>query len=102
VVGTLLRYLLVSRQPSLLAAEMADAKDAFGGRLFWISIFVLMAGHVAGLLFPRAVLSWNSNIAGLYLLEGLAFAVGLAAVARCLADLAASRPVQPITRDRFL
>jgi nitrate reductase gamma subunit len=80
VVGTLLRYLLASQQPSLLAAEIADAKDAFRGRLFWLSIFVLVAGHVAGVLFPRAVLSWNSSIVGLYLLEGLAFAVGLTAV----------------------
>ncbi|MGA2890632.1 MAG: respiratory nitrate reductase subunit gamma [Terracidiphilus sp.] len=79
--GTLLRYLLVSRQPSVLAEEMADAKVAFAGRLFWISIFALLTGHLLGLLFPRAVLSWNSNIARLYLLEGLAFAVGLAGVA---------------------
>jgi nitrate reductase gamma subunit len=81
VAGTLLRYLLASRQPSVLAAEMADAKAVFGGRLFWISMFVLVAGHLAGVLFPRTVLSWNSSTAGLYLLEGLALAAGLAAVA---------------------
>ncbi|MGA9669253.1 MAG: respiratory nitrate reductase subunit gamma [Terracidiphilus sp.] len=81
VVGTLLRYLLVSRRPSILAAEIAEAKEAFGDRLFWVSMFVLVAGHFAGALFPRAVLSWNNNIAGLYLLEGLAFTVGLTAVA---------------------
>jgi nitrate reductase gamma subunit len=81
VLGTLLRYLLVSRRPSVLAAAIADAKAVFGGRLFWISIFVLLAGHLVGLLFPQAVLSWNSSTAGLYLLEGVAFAAGLAAVA---------------------
>jgi len=81
VAGTLVRYLVATRQPSVLAAEMADAKTIFGGRLFRISVFVLIAGHVAGLLFPRAVLSWNSSTAGLYLLEGLALAAGLAAVA---------------------
>lgn len=80
VTGTMVRYLLVSRQPSVLAAEMADAKAIFGGRLFRLSIFVLIAGHLLGLLFPRAVLSWNSSTSGLYLLEGLAFAAGLAAV----------------------
>jgi nitrate reductase gamma subunit len=83
VAGTLLRYLLVSQQPSVLAAEMADAKEAFGDRLFWISMSVLVGGHLAGALFPRAVLSWNSRTAGLYLLEGLALAVGLAAVVSC-------------------
>ena len=81
MVGTLLRYLLVSRQPSVLAAEIADAKEVFRGRLFWISMFALLAGHIAGALFPRAVLSWNSSTAGLYLLEGLALAAGLVAIA---------------------
>ncbi|MGA2349758.1 MAG: respiratory nitrate reductase subunit gamma [Terracidiphilus sp.] len=81
VVGTLVRYLLASRQPSTLAAEMAEAKAVFGERFFRISMLVLIAGHVAGLLFPRAVLSWNSSATGLYLLEGVAFAAGLAAVA---------------------
>jgi nitrate reductase gamma subunit len=81
VAGTLVRYLLATSRPAILAADMADAKTIFGGRLFRISVFVLIAGHVAGLLFPRAVLSWNSSTAGLFLLEGLALVAGLAAVA---------------------
>jgi len=81
ITGILIRYLLVSRQPSVLAAEVADAKSVFGGRLFRVSMAVLIAGHLAGLLFPHAVLSLSTSAAGLYVLEGLAFIAGSAGVA---------------------
>jgi nitrate reductase gamma subunit len=80
VVGTLVRYVLASRQPSMIREEIADAKIVYGGRLFWTSVFLLLAGHVAGLLFPSGILSWNSSTGGLYLLEGLGFILGLAGV----------------------
>jgi nitrate reductase gamma subunit len=83
VVGTLVRYVLAARQPSALAEDVADAKAVFGGRLFWISIFLLSAAHLAGLLSPSGILSWNSSPGGLYLLEGLCFVAGLAGVVSC-------------------
>lgn len=80
VVGTLLRYLLALRRPAVLLAELAEAKVVFGGRIWWITAFTSLTGHLAGLLFPRAILSWNTSPARLYILEGLAFTVGLAAL----------------------
>lgn len=80
VVGTLVRFVLAARQPSALAEEVANAKAVFGGRLFWISIFLLLAGHLAGLFFPSGILSWNNSSGGIYLLEGLCFLAGVAGV----------------------
>src|SRR5581483_8127459 len=53
----------------------------WGGRLMTVSIVLLLAGHLLGLLFPRAVLAWNSSSGRLYLLEGVAFVIGLGALA---------------------
>jgi nitrate reductase gamma subunit len=80
VAGTLLRYLLALRQPAVLAADLADAKSFFWGKLWWSTVFALLAGHLAGLLFPQAILSWNTSPVRLYLLEGLTFAAGLGAL----------------------
>lgn len=85
VVGALFRYLLARRRPNLLAEEIAEAKKVFGGKLFWLSLVLTLAAHAAGLLMPRAILSWNASPARLYLLEGTAFAVGLVALITCAA-----------------
>ncbi len=61
------------------------ARQAFhhARRLFWsgwvlaVGLVPLLAGHLAGLLFPHAILSWNRAPMRLYLLEGVAFGVGL-------------------------
>ena len=52
----------------------------WGSRLMVASLALLLVGHLAGLLFPRAILSWNSSPGRLYLLEGTAFLVGLGAL----------------------
>lgn len=78
--GTIFRYLLALRQPAALAAKLAEAKAVFGGRVWWAGLLAALGGHLVGLLSPRAILSWNTNMARLYLLEGLAFVVGLAAL----------------------
>lgn len=78
--GLILRLLLTPRQPSALQAELAEAKNAFAGRIWWIGLFTLLAGHFIGLLFPRAVMSWNANQPRLYLLEAVAGIAGLAFV----------------------
>ena len=40
-----------------------------------------MLGHGGGLLFPQQILLWNTVPVRLYILEGLAFAAGIAALA---------------------
>ena len=55
-----------------------------GGRP-WIAAWLLLAaGHVAGLLFPRAVLSWTRTPWHVVALEAAGFAIGLAALAACV------------------
>lgn len=81
VAGTLLRTLMMWRRPSELAAETSEAWTAFRGSKLWrLSLAVLVAGHFFGLLFPGAVLRWNSVSARLYAIEGLLFVAGCTAV----------------------
>ncbi|MBZ5667817.1 MAG: respiratory nitrate reductase subunit gamma [Acidobacteriia bacterium] len=53
----------------------------YGGGPLRISLLLLLLGHLAGLVFPRGILLWNNDPTRLYTLEGLAFAIGLAALA---------------------
>src|SRR5207249_6521301 len=60
---------------------IAAAWELFGGGRLWrFSLTLLVAGHFAGLLFPKVVLWWNQSPFRLYLLEGFAFALGLLAL----------------------
>jgi len=79
--GLVIRYFTAQRQPLSLAERVQEAKSIFDGRLWRLSLLVLLAAHLAGLLAPRAILSWNSSPARLYLFEGGAFLAGLVAVA---------------------
>ena len=79
--GSAVRYVLARRRRVLLRAQMAEARRVFRGRIFWLALSGLMVAHGVGLVLPRAVLSWNSNPARLYLSEGVALALGLVAVA---------------------
>jgi nitrate reductase gamma subunit len=82
VIGTGGRYLLARRSSSALANEVSDAWATFGrGWLWQAGLLLLVAGHFAGLVFPRSILLWNASATRLYLLEGLAFAAGLLALA---------------------
>jgi nitrate reductase gamma subunit len=72
-VGLVVRYFLARRQPSSLSEKVQEARAVFDGKVWRLSLLVLLAGHLAGLLAPRAILSWNSSPARLYLLEGLGF-----------------------------
>ena len=54
-----------------------------------------MAAHLAGLLFPRAILAWTRTPGRLFALEALGFAVGLAALAACIRAAWQHMRVQP-------
>jgi nitrate reductase gamma subunit len=77
-----LRYVLMRKRLDASGSELAEARDLFGGGKLWrISLLLLLSGHLAGLLFPREILLWNVMPVRLYVLEGAGFAVGLAAFA---------------------
>jgi nitrate reductase gamma subunit len=80
--GTVVRYFLFRKQPDAVSSEVAEAKTVFAGNRLWqISLAFLLAGHAIALVMPRMLLQWNSNRMRLYLLEGVAFAIGCAALA---------------------
>jgi nitrate reductase gamma subunit len=62
--------------------ELPRARELFVGAGWCrLSLLLLSVGHLAGLLFPREIILWNSMPARLYLLEGFAFVVGVGTLA---------------------
>jgi nitrate reductase gamma subunit len=101
--GIVLRSLLALRQPNQLQTKLAEAKNTFAGRIWWISMLALVAGHLAGLLFPRALMSWNANQTRLYLLEAAAGVVGVAAVLSSIVVILrhVGRPIKSLLTELF-
>ena len=63
-------------------AKLPRARALFvGAGWLRLSLVLLFLGHLAGLLFPRQVVLWNSMPARLYLLEGCAFVLGVCTLA---------------------
>lgn len=81
LVGITVRYFLDRRQMAAVAKEMSEARALFGGGTIWRAcLFLLLAAHLAGTFFPRAILWWNGSVNRLHLLEGAGFLVGSAAL----------------------
>lgn len=86
VVGVIVRYLLERTRMAAVREEMSEAWNLFSGAGVWrASVFLLALGHAASLLFPQTILAWNGRPVRLYLLEGIAFAAGIAALTGCAA-----------------
>lgn len=82
VMGLGVRYLLDRRQMPSVKEEMSEACSQFAGGPLWrVSLLLLVAAHLLGVVFPRAILWWNGNTRRLYLLEGAGLIVGVAALA---------------------
>jgi nitrate reductase gamma subunit len=77
-----LRYLMVRKRIDVIKFRIAEAKEVFRGSKLWRwGLVLLLAGHLAGFLFPRLVLRADSSTAGLYLIEGTFFALGVITLA---------------------
>jgi len=73
------RYALSREKVRKDWGEMSQWWKALSGSwLLQLSVGLLVVGHLAALVLPQVVVRWNANPARLYLLEGCAFAVGLA------------------------
>ncbi len=82
VVGLAIRYFTPRQGMAAVTSQESDAWTLFGlGKALGLSLLSLFLLHLTGLLFPRDVLLWNSSMVRLYLLEGVAFLVGLIALA---------------------
>src|SRR5437016_6294363 len=83
--GILVQYLFVRRRLGALHRDLSEAWVVLGGSRLWkMSCFCLLLGHLAGLLFPAQVLLWNRVPVRLYFLESAAFAIGVIALFCCL------------------
>src|SRR5437867_5277351 len=81
VAGTLIRYVATARRPSTVRDEVSEAWAIFRGSWLWrVSLVILLAAHLAALVMPQAILRWNNVGTRLYLMEGLLFLAGSAAV----------------------
>jgi nitrate reductase gamma subunit len=81
LVGIGVRYLFDRRQMEAVAKEMAEARAQFGGGKIWrASLLLLITAHFAGMVLPRVILWWNQSAGRLYLLEGVGWIVGSAAL----------------------
>ena len=83
--GVLVRALAMRDGTHAARLAFRHARRVFwSGRVLTVGLALLLAGHLAGLPFPRAILAWNRGPARLYLLEGVAFGAGLASFAAWL------------------
>jgi len=79
-VGIGVRYVLTRTQMAKVKDEMSRWWNALCGSMLWqLSMGLLIAGHMAALVLPHVLLRWNANPVRLYVLEGCAFVIGLAA-----------------------
>ena len=70
------------RYGSTRAEGLSGARELFAEANWWrLSLLLLFVGHLAGLLFPRQVVAWDSAPSRLYLLEGVSFMVGMGSLA---------------------
>ena len=82
VIGLVVRYLLDRGQMPDVKKEMSEARSQFAGGPLWrASLLLLVAAHLLGVAFPRAILWWNGNTSRLYLLEGAGLIVGISSLA---------------------
>jgi nitrate reductase gamma subunit len=81
VSGIAARYLGMPEPTSAKRHWPLDTRDLFRRTaVLQISLFLLLLGHLAGLLSPQRVLLWNSIPLRLYALEILGFGIGLSAL----------------------
>lgn len=81
VAGLVVRCVWSWPRVDALRAEAADAWALFrGGREWRVGLGATAVAHLAILLLPRTILSWNSAPLRLYLLEGTGLLFGLAAL----------------------
>lgn len=75
---TIQRYRARAFTYSSLSSQFLENRQHFWALVpFHYGIIILLAGHLVGLLIPRAVLAWNSHPLRLYVLEVTALAFGI-------------------------
>ena len=80
--GMTVRYRLARQGMDANRPRLLQPSDHIGGgRPLQLSLFLLVMGHLIGLLFPQWIQVWNSVPYRLYLIEVSAFVIGVSALA---------------------
>ena len=94
--GFVVRMLLTSDRLPAVRRALPRAQRLWVGAWPWrLGWALLLAAHLVGLLFPRAILAWTRTPGRLFALEALGFAVGLVALAACVRAAWHHMRVQP-------
>jgi nitrate reductase gamma subunit len=81
----LLRALLPGRAMLADASALAEARERLGGGRLWrLSLLLLLIAHLLGVAAPRVILVWNGALPRLYALEACGLLIGACALAGCL------------------
>ncbi len=79
LVGVVYRYKEKGYKLTSLSAQFLEGKQGFWGTVpFHWGILMVFLGHLVAFLFPKSVLTWNSDPARLIIHEGLAFTFAVA------------------------
>ena len=79
LVGTIYRYNQKGYKVTSLSAQFLEGRKGFWGTVpFHWGILMIALGHLVAFLFPKFVLSWNSDPARLIMHEGLGFTFAVA------------------------
>jgi nitrate reductase gamma subunit len=74
----LLRYLAVRKRIDVMKFRLTETKEVFHGSGSWRwGLWLLLAGHLVGFLFPKLILRIDTSAAGLILIEGSFFALAV-------------------------
>ena len=79
LVGSIYRYQQKGFKVTSLSAQFLEGKQGFWGTVpFHFGILMVFLGHLVAFLFPKSVLSWNSDPVRLIAHEGVGFTFALA------------------------
>jgi nitrate reductase gamma subunit len=79
LVGSIYRYQQKGFKVTSLSAQFLEGKQGFWGTVpFHFGILMVFLGHLVAFLFPKSVLSWNSDPVRLIAHEGLGFTFAVA------------------------
>jgi len=79
-VGIVVRYGFARRRIEAIASRELKNNDSLrGSRMLQLSVTLLLFGHAGALFFPKEMLLWDSTPLRLYLLESIAFVIGVIA-----------------------
>ena len=81
LIGLAIRYAVARRNPDAIRPSAKQAWQAIASSRLWqAGLVVTVILHIIGLVAPHAILGWDTSPGRLYLLEGIGFLLGIAAL----------------------